>query len=61
MPVATFSISVLLPRNLSSQVEMKSLKSDLSSLSPVSPSSFGGISVSVMNDLQNNTVSWLLL
>ena len=60
MPVITFSISVLLPRNLSSQFEMKSLKSDLSSLSPVSPSSFGGISVSVINALQNNPVSWLL-
>ena len=48
----TFSISVLLPRNLSSQLEMKSRKSDLSLLSSVSSSSFGGMRVSVMKALQ---------
>ena len=49
--IPTFSISVLLPRNLSSQLEMKSRKSDLSLLSSVSSSSFGGMRVSVMKAL----------
>ena len=50
-----FSISVLLPRNLSSQLEMKSLKLDLSLPSSVSSSSFGGMRVSVMKALHNST------
>ena len=48
----TFSSSEELPRILSSQFDTKSLKFDLSSLSFVSKSSFGGMSVSVMNDLR---------